>query len=221
MKGLLIKDLLLVKNQGNTLLLFAACGLVMSVTMGGDLVTGYMAILGAMLTMGTLSYDEFEGGYTYLFTLPVTRRMYVREKYLFCIGGAAVGTLAGLVISLAVSAARGQLMTTNIADLIISGVLSMCVISAVMIGIVVPARLKFGSEKSRLVLFVAFALIAGGAVAVTQSGSFLPQGIAQSISSIAAFMNSYAGLAAGILVMVILILISERISEKVMEQKEY
>ena len=221
MKGLMIKDLLLTKNQGNTLLLFVACGLVMSFSMNTGLAVGYMAILGAMLALGTLSYDEFEGGYTYLFTLPVTRKMYVRAKYLFCVATAFAGTVAGIVINLIVCTVKGQVAMVDVPDLIITGVLSLCVISAVMIGIMVPARLKYGSEKSRLVLFVVFGLIAVGALALTKSGSFLPAGLASKAVSLAEGMNSAVGLIAGIVVMIVLLLVSEQISEKIMENKEY
>ena len=37
----------------------------------------------AVYSGNTISYDENEHGYTYLFSLPVNKKIYVREKYMF------------------------------------------------------------------------------------------------------------------------------------------
>ncbi len=221
MKGLMIKDLLLVKNQGHTLLLFVFCGVIMGFSMDTEMAIGYMAMLGALLSLGTLSYDEYEGGYNYLFSLPVTRKMYVRAKYLFCVVSTLIGALAGVVISLIVSIVRGQMAVIYIPDLMIAGLMSLCAISVVMIGIMIPARLKYGSEKSRLVLFAVFGIIVVLIFAVTKSGSFMPAGMAENMAAFSRFMNSTTGLIAGIIVMIILLLVSEQASERIMEKKEY
>lgn len=42
-----------------------------------------MTMFGAMIAVGTLSYDETDNGLAFLMTLPVDRKTYVREKYLF------------------------------------------------------------------------------------------------------------------------------------------
>ena len=79
MKGLFIKDLLLLKNQKRTLPLLVLCGIVMSASMQPSSAIIYLAVLGSMLCTGTISYDEMDHGYSFLFTLPVTRKTYVRE----------------------------------------------------------------------------------------------------------------------------------------------
>ena len=221
MKGLMIKDLLLVKNQGHTVLLFVFCGVIMGFSMDPELAVGYMAMLGALLSLGTLSYDEYEGGYTYLFSLPVTRKMYVRAKYLFCVGSTLAGSLTGVVISLIVSIARGQMAAIDIPELMIAGLMSLCAIGVIMVGIMIPARLKYGSEKSRLVLFAIFGIIVVIIFAVTKSDSFMPAGLAENMAAFSRFMNSTAGLIAGVIVMIILLLVSEQASERIMEKKEY
>ena len=43
----------------------------------------YTTLMFAILTMTTMSYDDFENGLCYLLTLPVSRREYVTEKYVF------------------------------------------------------------------------------------------------------------------------------------------
>jgi len=55
-------------------------------------IIAYITVMVGILTLTTISYDEFENGMGYLFMLPVSRREYVGEKYLFSI----VTTLPGL-----------------------------------------------------------------------------------------------------------------------------
>lgn len=42
-----------------------------------------MTMFGAMIAVGTLSYDETDNRLAFLMTLPGDRKTYVREKYLF------------------------------------------------------------------------------------------------------------------------------------------
>ena len=45
-------------------------------------VPAYTAVFCTFISLSTYSYDEFENGTAYLFTLPIRRRDYVRAKYL-------------------------------------------------------------------------------------------------------------------------------------------
>ena len=42
---------------------------------------GYIPFICCTLTMGTISYDEYENGLPFLLTLPISRKEYVKEKY--------------------------------------------------------------------------------------------------------------------------------------------
>ena len=93
MKGLFLKDLGLVKGQKQ----FFGVILIMMVLFttaytNFAFIIAYITVMVGILTLTTISYDEFENGMGYLFTLPVSRREYVGEKYLFSI----VTTLPGL-----------------------------------------------------------------------------------------------------------------------------
>ena len=79
MKGLLIKDLKLMKNNGkNLLLVFLIIGTMMGI-MTKELyaAVGYVTFIFTLFTVSTISYDEYDNGYPFLFTLPITRRQYV------------------------------------------------------------------------------------------------------------------------------------------------
>ena len=83
MKGLLIKDLKLMKNNGkNLLLVFLIIGTMMGI-MTKELyaAVGYVTFIFTLFTVSTISYDEYDNGYPFLFTLPITRRQYVNEKF--------------------------------------------------------------------------------------------------------------------------------------------
>ena len=82
MKGLLIKDFQLMKNQGKILIailvVIAAFGIIADGN--SSFLTAYITIFLALFTTSTISYDEYDSGYLFLFTLPISRRGYVTEK---------------------------------------------------------------------------------------------------------------------------------------------
>lgn len=161
MKGLFIKDFGLMKGQKP---FFAAVLLMTAMFMvvyeSFSFVIPYITIMIGMLTLTTISYDDFENGLGYLFTLPVSRREYVGEKYLFSI----VTTLPGLILvsagSLVVSRIRGVDFTME--ECVLS-VISSFLMVTVMLAIFIPLQLKFGVDKSRVAMMMVFG---GGALAL-------------------------------------------------------
>ena len=82
MRGLLEKDIRLLMHSKQKFLCFIAIAIVLGVTQKNTFMLGYSTFLIAALLVSTLSYDELDHGFTFLFTLPIDRKMYVREKYL-------------------------------------------------------------------------------------------------------------------------------------------
>lgn len=149
MRGLLLKDVFLLKNQKRFFLifLFAAAGMLFA-NLNPAFVINYVTIIFAMFTLSTISYDEFDNGYAYLFTLPITRKQYVAEKYVF---GFLVGGSVCLVVS--AFALIVTFFRTGIVDV---GVLTPAFFSLLIMFLffcaVLPLQLKFGAEKGRIVL---------------------------------------------------------------------
>ena len=84
MKGLLIKDLKLMKNQKSFFMVMAVVGLIFLITWDAPyFAISYITMMFSMFAITSFSYDEFDNGAVYLFTLPFSRKTYVREKYLF------------------------------------------------------------------------------------------------------------------------------------------
>ena len=91
MKGLFIKDIALMKhNKRLLMIIFLTVLFLLMSGMNSSFLMGYMPFICCILTMGTISYDEYENGLPFLFTLPVSRKEYVKEKFLlgFLTGGA-------------------------------------------------------------------------------------------------------------------------------------
>lgn len=82
MKGLLIKDLKLIKARGLFLLLAIAVYIILQLGAGNsEMGVGFTTLLLSMFSITSITYDEYENGMPFLFTLPITRKEYVREKY--------------------------------------------------------------------------------------------------------------------------------------------
>ena len=85
-RGLLEKDFRLFFRQGSNLFLmlaFMALFFILTGKTGATFIAMYIPSVMAVYSGNTISYDENEHGYTYLFSLPVNKKIYVREKYMF------------------------------------------------------------------------------------------------------------------------------------------
>lgn len=160
MRGLLVKDLRLLRNQKQFFFTVLAIAALFAVA-GQNLsfIMNYCSILAMFFTISTISYDEFNNGYAALFTMPITRKQYVMEKYLFTllIGGGVwfAATLLGVVIGTA------RDMEFVLAEWLVSSVSVFMVLGALMM-VILPINLKYGSEKSRTASVVLmFAVFAG------------------------------------------------------------
>ena len=140
MKGLLVKDFLLMIKSKKVILFMLFIGII-----GGindiSFATGYILMVLAILSLSTISYDEANHGLNTLFTLPITRSDYVKEKYLFSLIITGIGFV--LVAILGCFRKSGFMETL----VILSTALLLLALS-------LPFQLKEGNEKGRIVLFV-------------------------------------------------------------------
>lgn len=160
MTGLLVKDIRLLLGQKRvfaTLMLFVLLFLLTG-TFSGTFVVGYAMLLFVLLVGNTVSHDEMDNGYAFLFTLPFERWEYVAEKYLL---GLIMGAVA-VCVSSGFTAVSGIVLHSGIdlaehlwtlAGVLLSGQL--------FVWITLPVQLGLGTEKSRYVLLAASLLIAG------------------------------------------------------------
>lgn len=151
MKGLIIKDIYLLKNQLNFFLIVCAIGLLMMLTQGNSMfVISYSTFIFSMFTLSTISYDEFDNGSAFLFTLPIDKKMYVLEKYLF---GFLVGAAAWIISTIvAVVYTVIKHPGTDMAEWVLTAVIFIF-LPVIFLSLTLPVQLKFGAEKSRVAMF--------------------------------------------------------------------
>lgn len=120
MLGLFIKDLKLLKAQKK---LFMLVGIVTAVVLfniqdGTEMIgfmAGYMVFVVTMAATSTIGCDEADHGTVFLFTLPVSRKEYVLEKYGLAVAGSAAAVCIVTVLVYLVSVVRGsQLMAEQL-----------------------------------------------------------------------------------------------------------
>lgn len=158
MKGFFIKDLKLLKMQKTFFLMIIAIAAGMAVLGEAEsfspFITAYVTFIGGLFTLSTISYDEFDNGYAFLFSLPITRREYVMEKYGFGIVTGSVFWMAGLAVNMAAGFMQGAFsFDTAVAAFVILAVMFL------LLAVMLPFQLKFGGEKGRIAIIGAAGLL--------------------------------------------------------------
>ncbi len=103
-----------------------------------------------------------DNGMMFLMTLPVSRKTYALSKYvlggIFCLGG----WLLSIIMMLGINAVKGLPL-----DIIgnVAPSLAFLFMSLMILDLMIPLQLKFGAEKSRIVMFIVFGGI-GGVIAL-------------------------------------------------------
>lgn len=217
MKGLLIKDLKLMKNNGkNLLLVFLIIGTMMAI-MTKELyaAVGYVTFIFTLFTVSTISYDEYDNGYPFLFTLPITKRQYVNEKYVFVLIMTAISFFIGM-ISVVV---QFFLLTPkeSLTELILMyGVYTITVL--ILNDIMIPLKLKFEGEKGRFVIPIVFGGTMVAALIIGKLAGMLSKTLKEkfilSVSNIGEYEIAAIVIAAAVVVTIVSWLWSRRILEK-------
>lgn len=111
MKGLLVKDFrLMFQRKGFFCLLFLIAAIML---MGSEanMVIAYLVMVCTMFLVSTVSYDEYDKCYAFLFTLPVDRKTYVIEKYLLGIILGMISWAGGSLLYLVIQGVQHNVMT--------------------------------------------------------------------------------------------------------------
>lgn len=216
MKGLLIKDIRLMTGQKNSMLLMMVLSIGL-MFMQNDVAFGisYGTLLMGILALQTISYDTFENGMAHLMTLPIRRKTYVFEKYLLiavmAVSAAVVIGAIGLIFLEGMNAAK-------IPELLGQIVISLVIVS-LMMSVMLPIQLKFGVEKTRIVIAlvvgVLFAAITLFSKAQRKTGQTL-EGAGSSFR----FTDTQIAIAL-VIGIVVLTIVSILISIHVLENKEF
>lgn len=222
MKGLMIKDGRLMITQGKMLLGIAAFMLVSSYLQGDDFpqfAASYSIIMMTIFTISTVSYDEYDNGIKYLLVLPVDRRAYVREKYLF---GILIACIAWVICSLTGIAGAVIRNTDGLGEYLISS-LSVVLMSVLLLGIFLPIVFYFGAEKGRGIYTGMLACIFLAAIAFFKLKWNVALMENAAFQQILAVVSSKPLLfaAAGVILYLGILAAAYRCAVKIMEQREF
>ena len=146
MKGLFIKDLLVLKQQWVTYALISVMWLFIGfMNESASFFAGIMTMFTVTVPLNSIAFDEKAKWDKYALAMPIKRETLILSKYLLAGATAAVV----FVLSGIVGAVTGEELTESL--MVSVG----CMLSGmVIVSIILPLIFKFGVEKGRLMIFV-------------------------------------------------------------------
>ncbi len=218
MKGLLIKDWKLLKNQGRfyaVIVLFAL--VVMAASESGYTFAGYyLTFLASLFTLSTFSYDEENGGTGFLMTLPADRKTYVKEKFLFGI----LLTGGSWLVSCLLSAVFLMLRKPGENPLsLIPPMLGFLAVFLLLLFAAIPMILRFGPEKGRLGLVGMIGIFTLLLIIISRTAGSADA----AVESLKLVLARYTAASVSVAVILYLAVIQAcyRISVRIMEKREF
>ncbi len=201
MKGLIIKDILMLKTMLRTyiilVLFYSAMGAINN--MGPML----LCIIPIMMLSSLGSLDEKSNFYRYAKTMPIKQKHVVLSRYFVILMSLLLCFILCAVIAV-IQSFFGQSFENQFMSS-----LSSLAVSAIIIPVLYPLQLKFGIEKARVWLILIF-VIAGGAI-----GLITLAAVTNKLTNII-FILPFA-----ILLAIILWVVSVRMSENIFAAKEF
>lgn len=217
MIGLLVKDFSLMKMQKNYFLVVVAVATLMMIFFKDISVPlGFIMFLASFFSLSTISYDEFDNGNAFLFSLPITRSGYVIEKYCLSL----ILGCSACALSVLLTLITGMFNRTAPALEIIITSLVLLLLILIIQAFMLPFQLKFGGEKSRIALLGAVGLLFVIGIIVAKIAKFLNVNAAAVINSISQ-LSAGMWIAVFAAVTIILLLFSMKISIAIVNKKEF
>ena len=213
MKGLFVKDLKLMMLQKNFLLLILAIVIGMMI-FTDDVIfpLGFLSFIVSLFTVSTISYDDFDNGNAFLFTLPITRNHYVSEKYFL---GLLLGCMAWVLATVLVIKD-----TLPITDLVQSSLMILPIMIVVQ-AIMLPFQLKFGGDKGRIAMIGAFGGLAVITLVIVKGAEAIFNIDLVSLLDNMPTVSMGVLIAIAIIIALLMLLVSMKISLSIMNKKEF
>ena len=162
MRGLFMKDTRLLLIQQKFIILLLVLTFVLTINIEDFFAMMYLPFVCSFFVLGTLSYDEDSNGYLFLMSLPLDRKTYVNEKYVFSILVCTVTELAGFLIELICHMWKPETAPLK------EGIQLLPIIFAsimLLMSFLLPIRLIYGAEKGKIATLI-------GAGIITLLGTF-------------------------------------------------
>ncbi len=146
MKALIVKDILLLKN--NIVYIIVALSISISMSFSSPLVVplAFITYIAAIMATSTIAYDSYDNSLVHLLTLPITKKTYVKEKYLLVISLVSISYIVIGIISLVF--ADGALL----GDLSLAALIPATVI--IWTAFILPFRFKYDDSKAMIAIII-------------------------------------------------------------------
>ncbi|MBC5687496.1 ABC-2 transporter permease [Mediterraneibacter sp. NSJ-55] len=218
MKGLLLKDFCISKLQKTFIILIVIMGAVFTyLWKSPSYMVSFLTFIATLFVLTTISYDEFDNGYSFLFTLPVSRKLYVTEKYVFALLlGAGIWCITTALAAVYVAVTGAAELNT---DWIMSYIIYLGFV-LLIVAVTVPVQLKFGGEKGRIAMII----VLGG---MFLAGWVIVKGLKKIGMDVEAVLDKTSSMGIAVflgiwfVIFCIILFISFGVSVKIMERKEF
>ena len=149
MKGLLVKDLLMMRQHIFLTLVIILVYAFVAVTANGmaEVFSFITIFLGIFFPVNTLAYDDKAHWDRLALSMPVSRTTVILSKYLLSLGFMVVLSAVSLFFIWAIQ--KGAVTTEDFLG--VAGVLALGV---TLVSIMLPLMFKFGVEKARIIIFL-------------------------------------------------------------------
>lgn len=217
MAGLFYKDLKILLQRKQAIVMFLAIAVILGFSTGGTFVVGYTTFCLLILAVSTISYDEFDNGFSFIMTLPITRRSYVFEKYILCSICGVVAWIFSVIVCICENQYKQVTVVTE--DLLMEAAIMLPIVLFIM-DIMIPVQIKYGSEKSRIVLISVMGIVMIVGIGVKKAVEMLNLPLVslfeklQSITEVQVLVGS-------IIFIIMATLLSFAISYRIMNNKEF
>lgn len=217
MKGLLIKDFRLMRGQRTFFLAIIAISILTAVTSSNTLFAiSFLGFVCPMFVLSSISYDEFDNGNAFLFSLPITRKGYVFEKYIFGL----ILSIAALIFSTAVCLIISVIKNTVSINEIFITALTVFPAELLILSLMLPFQLKFGAEKGRIAIIAVLGGVSVISVILVKAAEAMNINLYELLNAVSKLgMQTFFLLY--LLISFIILIISCRISIKVINKKEF
>lgn len=149
MKGLIKKDLLMVKNYCKSYIIFLLVFLIFPLfSKDSSFISAYLFLLPSMAVITIITYDERNNWETYFRQLPIKAEESVLVKYI-------IGTLFAITILFVYSIC----MSIRYGISFIDTFMTMSIVSCVSFTITMPFYFRFGAHVGRIAYYVSLGIV--------------------------------------------------------------
>lgn len=212
MKGLMKKDLLMLKNNARYFLIYILFYSLISLNESevSSSISFILPFITIVMMISTFSYDEFNRWYSYAVAIPNGRKNIVKSKYVISAIVIILTSILSIGLTIIISSLKKNFAYNDLFSSCIGSIFA-CIL---MISIIYPFLFKYGTEKGRLAMVALSFIIIGGLAIISKMPKFKI-----SIESLV-FLTEY-GTVILIILSIALITISYLISKKIFSKKEF